>query len=170
MDAEHLRSFLLKLPHVVDTVQWSNNLVFWVGDKAIGGKMFALVNLDGGDRGVISYAATPEHYAELLEIEGIRPAPYLARLSWAAIEDWQVFRTREWEDELRAAYDLTLAKLPPKVHAILQLPARQQQKVIAERREILKAKAAAAKTSPDSRQTTLGKKAGTRRAEKAPKP
>ena len=46
MDAERLRAYLLILPHVAETMQWGANLVFWAGDKAIGGKMFALVNLD----------------------------------------------------------------------------------------------------------------------------
>src|ERR1035441_9602852 len=46
MDAERLRAFLLTLPHVAETMQWGANLVFWVGDKAVGGKMFALLNLD----------------------------------------------------------------------------------------------------------------------------
>ena len=46
MDADRLRAYLLTLPHVVETMQWGANLVFWVGDKAIGGKMFALINLD----------------------------------------------------------------------------------------------------------------------------
>ena len=41
MDSESARAFLLRLPHVEETLQWGNNLVFWVGDKAIGGKMFA---------------------------------------------------------------------------------------------------------------------------------
>src|SRR4051794_33594901 len=68
MDAERLRAFLLKLPHVAETMQWGANLVFWVGDKSIGGKVFALINLDEptGDelsgrkpRPVISYAAGP---------------------------------------------------------------------------------------------------------------
>ena len=63
MDAERIRAYLLTLPHAVETMQWGANLVFWVGDKAIGGKMFALVNLDSDDRKrnkpgpVISYAA-----------------------------------------------------------------------------------------------------------------
>ena len=43
---DDLSAFLLTLPHTVETRQWGNNLVFWVGDKAIGGKMFALINLD----------------------------------------------------------------------------------------------------------------------------
>ena len=35
MDSERLRAYLLTLPHVVETMQWGANLVFWVGDKAI---------------------------------------------------------------------------------------------------------------------------------------
>ncbi len=85
MDAERLREYLLRLPHVVETMQWGANLVFWVGDKAIGGKMFALINLDDDQRAVLSFAAGPERYAELLETEGVVPAPYLARAHWVAI-------------------------------------------------------------------------------------
>ena len=57
IDAERIRAYLLTLPHAVETMQWGANLVFWVGDKTIGGKMFALVNLDGDGKAVISYAA-----------------------------------------------------------------------------------------------------------------
>ncbi len=45
MDIEPLRAWLLSLPHVAETMQWGDNLVFWVGDKAVGGRMFALANL-----------------------------------------------------------------------------------------------------------------------------
>jgi predicted DNA-binding protein (MmcQ/YjbR family) len=149
MDAERIRAFLLTLPHVVDTMQWGANLVFWIGDKAIGGKMFALVNLDGDDRPertkpspVISYAAGAERYSELLEIEGIIPAPYMARIYWIAAERWNVFRTLEWEQELTAAYTLTFNKLPPRTRAVLAMPLTQQKRLIAERRKHLAAKAA----------------------------
>src|SRR5580698_6164628 len=82
IDAERIRAYILTLPHAVETMQWGANLVFWVGDKTIGGKMFALVDLgdDGHQRDksgpVISYAAGPQRYSELLEVEGIIPAPY----------------------------------------------------------------------------------------------
>jgi predicted DNA-binding protein (MmcQ/YjbR family) len=127
-------------------MQWGANLVFWVGDKAIGGKMFALVNLDGDGKAVISYAAGPEHYNELLEIEGIIPAPYMARIFWVAAERWDVFRTTDWEQELLAAHTLTLNKLPPRTRTVLNLSPTQQKRLIAERRKLLAAKAAA-KTS-----------------------
>ena len=130
-------------------MQWGANLVFWVGDKAIGGKMFALVNLDGDDgherdknSPLISYAAGPERYSELLEVEGIIPAPYMARIHWVAVERWDVFRLTEWEHELSAAHTLTFNKLPPKTRTVLALPPAQQKRLIAERKKLLTAKAA----------------------------
>ena len=142
MDAERIRKYLLTLPHAVETMQWGDNLVFWVGDKAIGGKMFALVNLDGDGKAIISYAAGPERYNELLEIEGIIPAPYMARIFWVAVEHWGVFRTAEWEQELSAAHSLTFNKLPPRVRAVLALPPTLQKRAVAERKKLLTTKAA----------------------------
>jgi hypothetical protein len=57
MDAEGLRAFLLSLPDVAETMQWGDNLVYWVGDKAIGGKMFALASLEPDHGAVLSFAA-----------------------------------------------------------------------------------------------------------------
>jgi predicted DNA-binding protein (MmcQ/YjbR family) len=143
MDAERIRAYILTLPHAVETMQWGANLVFWVGDKAIGGKMFALVNLDGDGKALISYAAGPERYAELVEIEGIIPAPYMARIFWVAIERWDVFRTPQWEQELRAAHTITFNKLPPKTRAVLAMPAAQQKRLLADRKKLLAARATA---------------------------
>jgi predicted DNA-binding protein (MmcQ/YjbR family) len=143
LDAERIRAYILTLPHAVETMQWGANLVFWVGDKAIGGKMFALVNLDGDAKGVISYSAGPERYNDLLEIEGIIPAPYMARIFWVAAERWDVFRTTEWEQELLAAHTLTFNKLPARTRAVLAMPPTQQKRLIADRRKLLAAKAAA---------------------------
>jgi predicted DNA-binding protein (MmcQ/YjbR family) len=145
MDAERLRAYLLKLSHVVETMQWGANLVFWVGDKAIGGKMFALINLDDpADRKrhpVISYAAGPARYSDLLELEGLIPAPYFARAHWIAALHWDVFTSAEWHRELAAAHALTLAKLPKKVLATLALPAARRRRVLSERRRLLAARA-----------------------------
>ena len=143
MDAERIRAYLLTLPHAVETMQWGANLVFWVGDKTIGGKMFALVNLDGDGKAVISYSAGAERYSELLEIEGIIPAPYMARIYWVAAERWNVFRNLEWEQELSAAHTLTFNKLPPRTRAVLALSPTQQKRLIADRKKLLAAKAAA---------------------------
>jgi predicted DNA-binding protein (MmcQ/YjbR family) len=149
MDAERVRTFLLTLPRVVETRQWGNNLVFWVGDKSIGGKMFALINLDdpGGTRlakAALSLATDPERFHQLLENDGIIPAPYLARAHWVALEDWNILRKVELEELLRAAASLVYEKLPKRTKDVLALPATQQKRLISERRKILATKAAKA--------------------------
>jgi predicted DNA-binding protein (MmcQ/YjbR family) len=144
MDVERARAFLLSLPHVVETMQWGDNLVFWVGDKVIGGKMFVLISLDTGEQqGVISFSAGPERFAELVEMEGLSPAPYFARIHWIAAERWSVLRDTEWQTEMRSAHTITLGKLPKKVTEVLAMPQRAQTKLIAERRKLLAAKAKA---------------------------
>jgi predicted DNA-binding protein (MmcQ/YjbR family) len=141
MDAEAIRAYLLSLPYVAETMQWGDNLVFWVGDKSIGGKMFALVNLDSVRYSqVIGYAAGPERYAELLEIDGVLPAPYMARMHWVAVRSWNVFPSARWKSELTAAHELIYAKLPPRTKAVLALPRREREALIAERRRLLKSR------------------------------
>jgi predicted DNA-binding protein (MmcQ/YjbR family) len=140
MDAEKVRAMLLELPHVAETMQWGANLVFWVGDKAIGGKMFAVVDLDGKGGPVISYAAGPERFAELVEQEDIRPAPYLARAHWVAVERWDVFRASEWKRELEAAHAIVFAKMPKRTRDVLEMPAGERKRLVAERKKELGAK------------------------------
>lgn len=136
MNVEILREWLLTLPHVEETMQWGDNLVFWVGDKSIGGKMFALANL-GAERPVLSFAAGPERFAELVETEGVIPAPYLARAYWIAIEHWDVFSSNVLKEHLLHARELTFAKLPKRTKDVLAMPAKERRKLIADRRKLL---------------------------------
>jgi predicted DNA-binding protein (MmcQ/YjbR family) len=150
MDAEQARSLLRKLPHAEETMQWGANLVYWVGDKAIGGKMFALVNLDQ-DRDpdkptpVIMFYAGPERYAELLETEGVVPAPYMARIYWVALTHWNVFRRSEFEALLRAANEGVYSRLPKRVHQTLALPVAEREKLVIARRKVLDGRATASR-------------------------
>src|SRR6266702_1196315 len=153
MDAERLRAFLLTLPHVAETMQWGANLVFWAGDKAIGGRMFALINLDdpGPDRrrvvhhALMMYAAGPDRFSELIEQDGLIPAPYLARAHWVAVLHWDAFTDAEWKRELRAAHQIVFAKLPPKTRKVLALSAAEQKRLVTARRKLLAAKVRNAK-------------------------
>lgn len=137
MDAEQVREALLKLPHVEETMQWGANLVFWVGDKTVGGKMFALVNLDEDGKGVISFHAGPERYADLLEIDGVIPAPYMARIFWVALTRWDAIPGRELLSLLAQARDLVYAKLPKRTKEVLAMPPAARKKLIAKRKELL---------------------------------
>jgi predicted DNA-binding protein (MmcQ/YjbR family) len=162
MDAERAREFLRKLPLVEETMQWGDNLVYWVGDKAIGGKMFALINLDNdGRHPVMMFSAGPERFHELVEYDGVVPAPYMARLHWVAPEHWNTIPGRELETLLRAARDLTYAKLPQKTKDVLALPPAELQKFVTARRKVLAEKArkeAAAKTAASAKKKAAGKK------------
>jgi predicted DNA-binding protein (MmcQ/YjbR family) len=143
MDAERAREYLLRLPHVVETMQWGANLVFWVGDKAIGGKMFAVLNLDEDQKAVVSFAAGPERYAELLETEGVFPAPYLARAHWVSLRHWGVLRSSELEEHLKHGHSLIYDKLPKKTRDVLAMPAAAQRKLLKDRKKLLPKRAAA---------------------------
>jgi predicted DNA-binding protein (MmcQ/YjbR family) len=145
MDAEVLRRFLLTLPHVEETMQWGDNLVFWVGDKSIGGKMFVLLNLAGEGKAVMSFAAGPERFAELTEVDGIIPAPYMARIYWVALERWNVVRLTELEELLRAAHSLVFNKLPPRTKAVLQMEPKAREKLIKARKALLARRKVAAR-------------------------
>lgn len=137
MNIDLLRNFLLSLPHVEETMQWGDNLVFWVGDKAIGGKMFALANLGHDGRGVLSFSAGAERYHELLETEGVFPAPYMARIFWVAIERYDVLPSDELKQLLRTAHEITFRKLPKRTRDALALPAAERKKLIVARRKLL---------------------------------
>ena len=140
MDNERIREICLSLPHAEEAVGWGHHLVFWVGDKAIGGKMFSLIHLDDAGTGVAWFHCGAERYQELLEIEGIIPAPYMAKAHWVTIERWDVLRGRQWEEELRLAHTLVYERLPKRTRTILAMPEKERSKLIRERRKLLAAK------------------------------
>ena len=118
MDIESIRSFCLSLPHVDEKVQWENDLLF-----RIGGKMFAVVALEPSHGVLLSFKCTPEKFGELVEQDGIIPAPYVARYHWVAFERFDVLPESELKQLLKNAYQLVFEKLPKKSKAALESPA-----------------------------------------------
>ncbi|MFP5237414.1 MAG: MmcQ/YjbR family DNA-binding protein [Acidobacteriota bacterium] len=140
MDNERVRAFCLSLPHVTETVNWGHHLVFWVGDRAIGGKMFAMTDLDGTGYGVLLFHCGAERFHELCENDGIVPSPYLAKASWVTLLRWDVLRPREIEEELRRAHALIYEKLPKRTRTVLAMPERERNRIIRERKKTLAAR------------------------------
>lgn len=136
MDNERIREFCLSLPHVAETLNWGHHLVYWVGDREIGGKMFAMTDLEGTGVAVLLFHCGAERYHELLENEGILPAPHQARAHWVAMERWDALHPREIEEELRRAHDLIYAKLPARTKALLAMPEKARTKLIRERKKV----------------------------------
>ena len=125
MAFEATRSMLLRIPRVTEAVQWRGMHVYWVMNKRVGGKLFAILNPEPGDGSPVAFAAGPERAPELLEIDGIRPAPHLARAHWVALADWAVLPQRELYPELLAAHAYVSNRLPPRVQRLAELTARE---------------------------------------------
>ena len=145
MDNERIRALCMALLHVKETVNWGHHLVYWAGDRDLGGKMFAMTDLDGTGTGVLWFHCGAERFHELLEREGIIPAPYMARAFWVTVERWDVLRPREYEDELRRAHELIFARLPKRTQTLLAMPEKERAKVMAARKKSVKSPVAAKK-------------------------
>ena len=127
MDIEAVRKFCLSLPHVDEKVQWGDDLLFRVGEK-----MFAVAALEPSHGVALSFKCTPEKFAELVEQEGIIPAPYMARHHWVGLERFDALPDRELQPLLTNAYQMVLEKLPKKVRtsldALAKKPTKQQKR------------------------------------------
>ncbi len=130
----------MALPHVAETLNWGHHLVYWAGNRDIGGKMFAMTDLDGSGTGVLWFHCGAERFHELLEVEGIFASPYLAKAYWVTLERWDALRPRQIEEELRKAHDLIFEKLPKRTKALLALPDKGRKKLIADRKKGPKAR------------------------------
>jgi predicted DNA-binding protein (MmcQ/YjbR family) len=148
VDNERIRAICMALPHACETVNWGHHLVYWVGDRDIGGKMFAMTDLDGSGTGVLWFHCGAERFHELLEVEGISASPYLAKAHWVTVERWDVLRAREIEDELERAHGLIYEKLPPRTKKVLALPEAERKKVIRERKRVVAEREKAKKGKP----------------------
>ena len=140
MDNERVREICLSLPHVVETLNWGHHLVYFVGDRDIGGKMFAMTDLDGTGTGVLWFHCGAERYHELVEREGLSGSPYLAKAFWVTMDGWDVLRPREVEEELRLAHGLIFQKLPKRTKTVLAMPEKERAKVIRERKKVVAAR------------------------------
>lgn len=118
MDIETLRRYCLSLPHATEGIQWGNDLLF-----RIGGKMFAVVALERTPTS-ISFKCTPEEFAELIEREGIIPAPYMARNNWVMLESLNVLPRTELKRLIKDSYGMVAVELTKKVQAQLGLASR----------------------------------------------
>ena len=136
MDNERIREICLALPYAKETLNWGHHLVYWAGDRDMGGKMFAMTDLDGSGTGVLWFHCGAERFHELLEKEGIIASPYLAKAYWVTLERWDVLRPREVEEELRLAHALIFAKLPKRTKTMLAMPEADRKKRVPAREAV----------------------------------
>ena len=112
MTLDAIRKFCLSLAHATEDVKWEHDLVFSVGKK-----MFAVVCLEPPH--TLSFKCTPEEFNRLIEIEGIIPAPYVARYHWVQLASPNVLAASEIKTRVQRSYRLVHDKLPRKVRETL---------------------------------------------------
>ncbi len=109
MNVDELREYCLSFPDTTEKLQWGDALCFKVGGKKAGGKMFFVLGLDDLR---MSFKCTPEKFAELIEREGLRPAPYVGRYKWVMADRLDALGGDELRDLIRQSYEMVAAKAP----------------------------------------------------------
>jgi predicted DNA-binding protein (MmcQ/YjbR family) len=107
MTVDTVRTICRTMPGATEDLKWGADLAF-----SVGGKMFCVVNTEPPHQ--MSFKCTPDDFAELIEREGLIPAPYLARAMWVQQSELagEVLDRRELQQLLQTSYDLVVAKLP----------------------------------------------------------
>jgi predicted DNA-binding protein (MmcQ/YjbR family) len=106
-DLDWIRRLCLSLPDAAEDEPWPDDLCFKVR-----GKIFTGMALSDGRFPRLTLKAAPEAFHELLEIEGISPAPYVGRYKWVTLANSNVLPAKELEALIRQSYDLVAAKAP----------------------------------------------------------
>lgn len=106
MNIDSIREYCLSFPQATEKLQWGDDLCF-----KIGGKIFAIVGLDNPQA---CFKCTPDTFAELIEREDIRPAPYVGRYKWVMLDRLDAVRWDELRELIRQSYEMVAAKAPKK--------------------------------------------------------
>jgi predicted DNA-binding protein (MmcQ/YjbR family) len=112
MNIDSIREYCLSLPHATEGIQWGNDLLF-----KISGKIFAAMALEPPHS--LAFKCTPEEFDELIEFEGIIPAPYMARNKWVMLEQLDALPDSEIKRLIRNSYEMVFSKLTKKAQAEL---------------------------------------------------
>jgi predicted DNA-binding protein (MmcQ/YjbR family) len=108
-DVEWIRKLCLSFPDVSEDMPWGDDLCFKVR-----GKIFTGMVLSDGRFPRITLKCAPEKFLELLEIEGISPAPYVGRYKWVMLANSNVLPADELQSLICHSYDLVASKAPKK--------------------------------------------------------
>src|SRR5260370_39885798 len=109
MTPKQIDSFCSTLPAATRTVQWEGVVVFKVG-----GKMFCLIAPRDHSIGRVCFKCPPEHYEALSHSPGFRPAPYLGRANWVALDNPGILTAAETRAYVKSAHAPSAANLRKK--------------------------------------------------------
>ncbi|HEU4470480.1 MAG TPA: MmcQ/YjbR family DNA-binding protein [Flavisolibacter sp.] len=109
MNIETLQEICKSLKAVSEDIKWETHLCFTVG-----GKVFLITSPDEVPVSA-SFKTSDERFEELIEKQGFKPSPYLARYKWVYLDDINRLSPKDWQIFIREAYRLVAEKLPKKL-------------------------------------------------------
>ena len=90
----------------------------------VGGKIFAICSIWGDDpHEKISFKCSDLSYQILCELDGVVPAPYLARAKWVQVQEPGALSDEDIKSYINEAHGIIAAKLTKKLRAELGLNA-----------------------------------------------
>jgi predicted DNA-binding protein (MmcQ/YjbR family) len=102
MNVDSIRSYCLSFPEATEKLQWGDALCFKVAAK-----MFAVLGLD---QVRFTFKCSPEAFAELIERQDVRPAPYLGRHQWVMLDRLDALPGPELKELIQQSYEMVSAK------------------------------------------------------------
>ncbi|MBU2991929.1 MmcQ/YjbR family DNA-binding protein [Octadecabacter sp. 1_MG-2023] len=117
MNREAINAFCASLPQATHVVQWGNSDVWKVG-----GKLFAVLGWNNGDTAV-TFKVSPIAFEVLPDMQGIRPAPYLASRGMKWLQDTRDpgLSDVELQNHITYSHEMAVAALTKKKRTELGL-------------------------------------------------
>ena len=104
MNVDAVRRHCLAFAQAKENLQWGETLCFKVR-----GKLFALLSLDSVPPS-LTLKSTPERFSDLIENEGVIPAPYVGRYKWISLQRLDALPWPEVKELIEHSYTLISQK------------------------------------------------------------
>jgi predicted DNA-binding protein (MmcQ/YjbR family) len=108
--AKNFSKFVGGMPGVILVEQWGSLVA------KVGGKVFALVAVDGAD---VVFKVGEISFDGLTTLEGIAQAPYFAKRQWVSVAQGAALSDAELKAYIKASYETIAGKLTKKLRAEL---------------------------------------------------
>ncbi|RDX36038.1 hypothetical protein DZA50_05285 [Kangiella sp. HD9-110m-PIT-SAG07] len=109
---KQLEQFCSSLKGAQFDLKWDSERTYCIAEKMF--VVFCPKSSDHKGATSICFKVSPADFVALTDIEGIIPAPYLARYHWISVERESVLSPKQLEELVKGSYDMIFSKLTKK--------------------------------------------------------
>lgn len=107
-----LEQFCSNLQGAQFDLKWDSERTYCIAEKMF--VVFCPDNKQSNDIKRVCFKVSPADFVALTDMEGIIPAPYLARYHWVSVESEKALSQKELEQLVKGSYDMVFSKLTKK--------------------------------------------------------